>query len=375
MPTLGPAGPRRIPLAPKRRIVARRRPLEWSLAVSLCLHVAVLLYFIINIPLKPPPEATPSPAVDVVFEGGEKKTSAPKGVHGPPQRAREAAPQGAVPRPPSRIAERAAPAPEPLPQPPAPAPPAPTPPTPTPPTPPKPRPAPKPAAAPKTPPLPKPVPTPPLPQIKLPPPPPLPPAPVPPPAPPVETEQPEVNLALPPEPPLPELPTPPPPQPPAPPLPRLARRAPSRRNTLGGGVMMNGLSFNGGGSLSGGRSTRGLNLSLDQSEAPANGADLAITGAIGADWRAAFAQWVEDHKYYPPGAGMLGQEGRVVVHFTVDRAGHVSALSFVGTSGYALLDQAWLGLFRGADLPPFPAGTKADSVGVTASMHYEIIRP
>jgi TonB family protein len=139
--------------------------------------------------------------------------------------------------------------------------------------------------------------------------------------------------------------------------------------------MMNGLSFNGGGSLSGGRSTRGLNLSLDQSEAPANGADLAITGTIGADWRAAFAQWVEDHKYYPPGAGMLGQEGRVVVHFTVDRAGHVSALSFVGTSGYALLDQAWLGLFRGADLPPFPPGTKAPSVGVTASMHYEIIRP
>jgi protein TonB len=364
MPNLGPAGPRRIPLAPKRRIVARRRPLEWSLAVSLCLHAAILLYFIINIPLKPPPEATPSPAVDVVFEGGEKKSSAPKGVRGPAQRAREAAP----PAPPAPT----------LPQPPAPPPPAPTPPKPTPPkpTPPTPIPAPKPPATPKAPPLPKPAPVLPLPQIKLPPPPPaLPPAPVPPPAPPVESEQPEVNLALPPEPPLPELPPPPPPRPPAPPSPRLARQAPSRRSTLGGGVMMNGLSFNGGGSLSGGRSTRGLNLSLDQSEAPANGADLAITGAIGADWRAAFAQWVEDHKYYPPGAGMLGQEGHVVVHFTVDRAGHVSALSFVTTSGYALLDQAWLGLFRGADLPPFPAGTKADSVAITASMHYEIIRP
>jgi hypothetical protein len=46
----------------------------------------------------------------------------------------------------------------------------------------------------------------------------------------------------------------------------------------------------------------------------------------------------------------------------------------VSPTGYALLDQAWLGLFRDADLPPFPSDAKSDTATITASMHFEIIR-
>jgi hypothetical protein len=52
----------------------------------------------------------------------------------------------------------------------------------------------------------------------------------------------------------------------------------------------------------------------------------------------------------------------------------VSHLALVSPTGYALLDQAWLGLFRDADLPPFPSDAKSDTATITASMHFEIIR-
>jgi hypothetical protein len=46
----------------------------------------------------------------------------------------------------------------------------------------------------------------------------------------------------------------------------------------------------------------------------------------------------------------------------------------VSPTGYALLDQAWLGLFRDADLPPRPHDGTSDTATITASMHFEIIR-
>jgi protein TonB len=268
-------------------------------------------------------------------------------------------------------------------------------------------PKPLPAPVPKSvqPPVPKPAPpkppTPPLPQINLPPPPPpappapMPPIPVPAPAPPtpvppappppaavpptpkVDNAQSEMNLELPPMPelaPLP-LPLPPPPLPPAPARPpqRLAQRsARARSSALGGGLVMNGLSFSGGGSPSGGM-TRGLNLDLPEAQQPGSQSDLSVQGDVGANWIAELQQWIDQRKYYPEMAGELNQQGTVLIRFTVDRAGHVSRLTMVSPTGYALLDEAWLGLFRGADLPPFPPGTKADTVTITASMRFEII--
>jgi protein TonB len=220
------------------------------------------------------------------------------------------------------------------------------------------RPSPKPAT-------PKP-PAPPLPQIHLPPPPP--------PAPPVDNSQAEMNLELPPMPELAPMPLPPPP-PPLPPAPQhLARRASrSRSSALQGGMVMNGLSFSGGGSTSGGF-TRGMNLALPQAQQPGASSDLTVQGNVGANWIAELEEWVNEHKYYPEMAGELNQQGTVVIRFTVDRSGHVSALEMVTPTGYALLDQAWLGLFRDADLPPFPPDAKSDTARITASMHFEIIR-
>ncbi|MBW4023025.1 MAG: energy transducer TonB [Proteobacteria bacterium] len=312
---------------------------------------------IITFPNKPPAEATPTPSVDVVFEPGAKAAAKPTAKKGVNQKAQSAAPRGPKPLSPARLAQAAPP----LPPPPAPAPPPPKP------APPPPKPLPKPLPpkpAPK--PLPPKPPVPALPKINLPPPRPQPPA---------STAQAEMNLELPPLPeftPLP-LPQPPPPLPPPPAPPqRLARRA-SRAGSFNGAISMNGLSFNSGGSRSGGFS-HGMNLNLAEATQPGSQSDLTVKGDVGANWIAELEDWVNQRKYYPELAGEQGEQGTVVIRFTVDRAGHVSHLAMVTPTGFALLDQAWLGLFRDADLPPFPPDAKSNTATITASMRFEIIQ-
>ncbi|HEX3982244.1 MAG TPA: TonB family protein [Acidisoma sp.] len=192
-----------------------------------------------------------------------------------------------------------------------------------------------------------------------------------------ENEPAEVNLDMPP---LPELaPINLPPPPPLPPIPPPAQRAaPARRsgrgrsNTFSQGLMVNGMSF-GGGSNTGGR-TQGMDLNLPSSMQPHSGSDVSIKGDPGTNWLAELQQWVDDRADYPEMAGEMGQQGSVTVRFTVDRAGHVSRLMMVTPTGYALLDQSWLGLFRNANLPPLGPDAKSNTVTVTATMHYQIVR-
>jgi protein TonB len=119
---------------------------------------------------------------------------------------------------------------------------------------------------------------------------------------------------------------------------------------------------------------RAMNLDLTAADQQAvDGPELTIKGDIGADWDAALDKWVEDHKYYPQAALEQNQQGSVRIRFKVDRAGNVTGVQMLGGSGSPFLDQAWSGLFQGAQLPPFPPGTKADTVTVDATMHYVLL--
>jgi periplasmic protein TonB len=368
---------RRTPMVPRRRTALARNRLELAAAVSAAIHILLIAALIITFPNKKPQEAAAPTSVQVVFEPGTKKASAPAVKKEFNQKATEAAPRGPSSPVPARVAQAAPPPPSPPPPPPPPKP-APPPPKPVPP-PPKPVPVQKPVPPPPPPP-------PPLPKINLPPPPPpappvpKPPVPVPvprpaPPAPqppPVTDSDSEMNLALPPLPELAPVPLPPPP-PPLPPAPERLARQPSRarRSALGGAVVMNDMSFSGGGSQSGGF-TRGMNLAPPEAQQPGSQPNLAIQGNPGTNWDAELQNWVEQRNYYPEMAAELGQQGTSVIRFQVDRAGHVSHLSLVSPTGYALIDQAWLGLFRGADLPRFPPDATSDTITVTYSMHYEL---
>jgi periplasmic protein TonB len=80
--------------------------------------------------------------------------------------------------------------------------------------------------------------------------------------------------------------------------------------------------------------------------------------------------WLQAHKTYPEAARRDGVEGRVVVRFVVDGGGEVQEVSILHSSGSALLDEAAIGLLRGAHLPrppPAPGG-----ISLTLPIRYSL---
>lgn len=190
----------------------------------------------------------------------------------------------------------------------------------------------------------------------------------PPPPPPAQT-QPEVNLNVP-EDLLATLPPPPPhPQPQARPRPHPALPQHSM-------MLLNGMSYGQPSSqLPAPPAPPGMNMSPPQSDAQAvMGPDFTVKGDIGSDWMSSLSKWVNAHAYYPQAAVEQGQQGNAEVEFDVDRKGNVSNLRLITSSGSTFLDQAWYGIFQGAQLPPFPANTKSDHVTVDYTIHY-ILEP
>ncbi len=120
----------------------------------------------------------------------------------------------------------------------------------------------------------------------------------------------------------------------------------------------------------------GLNLQLSQSDLNAMVLpQVSVQGTIGQDWMNGFNQWVNDHIYYPDSARENNQQGTSVIQFTVHRDGSVTGAHLLTSAGSVFLDQAWLGIFLNNKVPPFPPGTKSDSITITASLQYELIPP
>ncbi len=100
--------------------------------------------------------------------------------------------------------------------------------------------------------------------------------------------------------------------------------------------------------------------------------DAAATAAAGAAWRAGLSAWLREHTIYPDAARRDGEQGRVVVRFTVDRAGQVLDVALVGSSGSASLDQAAQAMLRGARLPAFPTAMAQAQTTITVPIRYTL---
>lgn len=119
---------------------------------------------------------------------------------------------------------------------------------------------------------------------------------------------------------------------------------------------------------------KGLNLALNRSELQrAFAPDFAVEGKIGPDWLSELSNWVDQRKYYPYSAAEMGQQGTVELRLVIERNGQVAGARLLQSSGSPFLDQAWLGMFRGARVPAFPAGTKAEQIIIRATMHYILV--
>jgi TonB family protein len=313
-------------VAPPRRLAGRKRGpgagLRPGVVLSALLHLGfAALVVLASLGREKPPEPLPPPSYAVEFEGGAPDRPAERASESSPPLEAEAVPQEATPPPEPPVAAVEPPAPEAVQAPPE-----------TPPA------APAPSEAPATtaeaePPSPEDLPV---------PPPPAPPRP-----------QREAALTAPPRPARPPPPSDPLPglympdarslQPPRPPGPR-----------------------------------RGLDLSPGQPSRPGRDTpepEASVRGAqVGPDWRNALRQWWEDHKRYPEGAAVLGEEGTTRVELIVDPDGRVRSAKLLRRSGSVWLDAGTMSLFRNAKLPPFPAGADPTGVVIDWTINYRIIR-
>jgi TonB family protein len=325
-----------------------RREAAW-LAGSLLLHAALIVAVLLWLERRPPvPADLPAPSFEVVYEGGQPErpeAEAPEGIEVPP------APPAAAPPP--TVGEVAPPpAVEPVPAPPAPE--APPPPTPT-----------------LVPPEPAAVPPPPEPPPRLAEPPPVPPLPglaeiLPPPR---ELRLPERYE--------------PPPAPASPPPPQAAPPSRQAAPVLPPGTvwMPEGLQLGRPAQPSppaGRPQGRGLDLRVDPRIAEGRTSPdptVRVTGAqVGADWRAAFRRWLDQHIHYPRRAIELAESGAVRVRITAAPDGQVQRVQLVGPSGSPSLNLATTFPFNGARLPAFPPPANPDGVTIDLTVNYILIR-
>jgi periplasmic protein TonB len=101
-------------------------------------------------------------------------------------------------------------------------------------------------------------------------------------------------------------------------------------------------------------------------EAPSPGATIDNA------WRSALAAWVRSRRRYPDEARGQGAEGQVAVRFTVARDGKVLDAQIVRGSGWDVLDQTALTMFRGAHAPPFPAEMTQPKVTTATSIRFRL---
>lgn len=105
---------------------------------------------------------------------------------------------------------------------------------------------------------------------------------------------------------------------------------------------------------------------------PRAAAPVASNPEAMAGWRGALAAWLQSHKGYPEMAREKGDQGRVLVRFTVERDGRVLNVELVQSSGSDILDNAAEILLRSARLPPFPAAMPQNQISVTLPIHYAL---
>jgi len=97
-------------------------------------------------------------------------------------------------------------------------------------------------------------------------------------------------------------------------------------------------------------------------------------GHVDPSWMSRLHDWWLRNGYYPEAAARMGQDGRVKLEIVVDRSGRVKNLELLRRSGSQWLDLGAQGVFRNAQLPPFPPNSSDDEITLTLTINYVLIR-
>lgn len=94
---------------------------------------------------------------------------------------------------------------------------------------------------------------------------------------------------------------------------------------------------------------------------------------IATSWETSLIKRLEQYKRYPGQAQSRGEEGVVMLSFSVDRSGRVLAHQVVQSSGYPELDNEVSAMIeRAQPLPPFPADMTQDKLDLTVPIKFSL---
>jgi protein TonB len=94
---------------------------------------------------------------------------------------------------------------------------------------------------------------------------------------------------------------------------------------------------------------------------------------IATSWETSLVKHLEQYKRYPADAQARGQEGVVMLSFSVDRTGHVLAHQVVQSSGFPELDNEVMTMIvRAQPLPPFPPDMTQDRLDLTVPIKFSL---
>ncbi|HTZ02864.1 MAG TPA: TonB family protein [Xanthobacteraceae bacterium] len=90
-------------------------------------------------------------------------------------------------------------------------------------------------------------------------------------------------------------------------------------------------------------------------------------------WQTVLVRHLEQYKRYPSEAQDRGEQGVVLLGFSVDRTGHVLEHRIVRSSGYTALDNEVMAMIeRAQPLPPFPASMTEAKLDLTVPIRFSL---
>ena len=94
---------------------------------------------------------------------------------------------------------------------------------------------------------------------------------------------------------------------------------------------------------------------------------------VATSWETSLVKHLEQYKRYPGDAQSRGEEGVVMLSFSVDRSGHVLARQIVKSSGFPDLDQEVIAMIeRAQPLPPFPPDMTDAKLDLTVPIRFSL---
>lgn len=90
-------------------------------------------------------------------------------------------------------------------------------------------------------------------------------------------------------------------------------------------------------------------------------------------WQTSLVRKIQGAKRYPPAARARGEQGVVLLRFSLDRNGHLLTHSITQSSGHADLDEEVMAMIvRAEPLPPFPPSMSQPRLDLTVPIRFSL---